>query len=64
MRPAISTIFAYNAQTADDQTEKLRDAAEKADVPVVDFTETLPENKDYVEWMTDNVSSVKEALTQ
>ncbi|MGO1320475.1 MAG: metal ABC transporter solute-binding protein, Zn/Mn family [Galactobacter sp.] len=55
-------LFAYNAQTADDQTQKLRDAAEDADIPVIDFTETLPEDMGYVEWMESNVSAVGAAL--
>lgn len=58
------SLFAYNAQTADDQTEKLRDAADDAGIPVIDFTETLPEGKDYVEWMGGNVTAVKDALSK
>lgn len=57
-------VFAYNAQTADDQTQKLRDAADKAGVPVIDFTETLPKGKDYVEWMDANTTALKDALTK
>jgi zinc/manganese transport system substrate-binding protein len=31
-------------------------------VPVVDFTETLPEGQDYLAWMETNAESVLEAL--
>jgi zinc/manganese transport system substrate-binding protein len=57
-------LFAYNAQTADDQTEKLRDAAKSAGIPVINFTETLPKNKDYVEWMASNIGAVQDALSK
>jgi zinc/manganese transport system substrate-binding protein len=55
-------LLAYNPQTATAQTERVRQEAEKAGVPVVDFTETLPDGKDYVEWMDDNVGRVAQAL--
>jgi zinc/manganese transport system substrate-binding protein len=29
---------------------------------VVDFTETLPEGKTYVQWMTDNVDNIGKVL--
>ena len=55
-------LLAYNAQTEGPQTEALKKAAEAAGVPVVDFTETLPEGKTYVQWMTDNVNNVSKIL--
>ncbi|WP_422757124.1 metal ABC transporter solute-binding protein, Zn/Mn family [Paenarthrobacter sp. C1] len=55
-------FLAYNEQTAGPQTETVKRAAEAAGVPVLNFTETLPEGKDYVQWMTDNVESVSSAL--
>jgi len=57
-------LLAYNQQTAGPQTETVRSAAASAGVPVVDFTETLPEGKDYVQWMTANVDAVAAALTK
>ena len=56
-------LLAYNAQTAGPETERVRRAAEAAGVPVVDFTETLPDGADYVSWMTDNIDAVARALT-
>jgi zinc/manganese transport system substrate-binding protein len=55
-------FLAYNGQTEGPQTEALRKAAETAGVPVVDFSETLPEGKTYLQWMTDNVNNVSKVL--
>ena len=55
-------FLAYNDQTEGPQTQSVRSAAEEAGVPVVDFTETLPEGQDYLAWMEANAESVLEAL--
>lgn len=55
-------LLAYNEQTEGPQTESVKRAAEAAGVPVVNFTETLPDGKDYVQWMTGNVDSIAAAL--
>lgn len=55
-------LLAYNEQTEGPQTEAVKRAAEAAGVPVLNFTETLPDGKDYVQWMTDNVESLSSAL--
>jgi zinc/manganese transport system substrate-binding protein len=55
-------FLAYNDQTEGPQTEALKKAAETAGVPVVDFSETLPEGKTYLQWMTDNVDNISKAL--
>lgn len=55
-------VLAYNAQTSDGTTEQVRAAAEAADVPVVDFTETLPQGKSYVAWQQDNLDRLAKAL--
>jgi zinc/manganese transport system substrate-binding protein len=57
-------LLAYNEQTGGPETDAVLDAAKKADVPTAGFTETLPEGKDYVAWMTDNLTAVREALTK
>lgn len=57
-------LLAYNEQTEGPQTEAVKRAAESAGVPVVNFTETLPEGKDYVQWMSDNVAALTEALSK
>jgi zinc/manganese transport system substrate-binding protein len=55
-------LLAYNSQTASAETEQVRSAAEAAGVPVVEFTETMPDGADYVSWMTDNLSAISAAL--
>lgn len=56
------SLLAYNDQTAGSETERVRQAAEDAGVPVVDFTETLPDGKTYIEWMTANLAAISDAL--
>ena len=60
--PEDIAVLAYNAQTADATTEQIRAAAEAADVPVVEFTETLPQGKSYVAWQHDNLDRLATAL--
>jgi zinc/manganese transport system substrate-binding protein len=55
-------MLAYNDQTEGPQTKKLKDAATAAGVPVVDFTETLPEGQNYLQWMNANVDHIEKAL--
>lgn len=57
-----AVVLAYNPQTSSPQTEAAREAAEAADVPVVEFTETLPEGQDYLEWMDANLTALEDAL--
>jgi zinc/manganese transport system substrate-binding protein len=54
----------YNAQTSGPQTEKVEQAAKDAGIPVVAVTETLPEGKDYLGWMTANVDALAGALAK
>ncbi|MDR6556289.1 zinc/manganese transport system substrate-binding protein [Arthrobacter pascens] len=56
------SFLAYNEQTEGPQTEALKKAADAAGVPVVQFSETLPDGKTYLEWMTDNVENISTAL--
>jgi len=55
-------LLAYNEQTSGAETEEVKTAAENAGVPVLSFTETLPDGKDYLSWMTENVDAVADAL--
>ncbi|MGD9429023.1 zinc ABC transporter substrate-binding protein [Arthrobacter russicus] len=55
-------FLAYNDQTEGPQTESLKKAAEAAGVPVVNFSETLPEGQDYLGWMTQNANHIADAL--
>lgn len=55
-------FLAYNSQTGTAVTARVRDAAEKADVVVVDLSETLPDGTDYLTWMGDIVDDLTRAL--
>lgn len=52
-------VLAYNTQTESPQTERVRALAESAQVPVIDFTETLPANTTYVSWMDTNIRALE-----
>jgi zinc/manganese transport system substrate-binding protein len=55
-------VLVTNAQTGGAETERAIAAAEGAGVPVVEYTETLPEGDTYVEWMSANVEALGAAL--
>jgi len=55
-------LLANNAQTVSPETERVRLTAADAGLPVVSFTETLPEGSNYVEWMSSNLDAVAAAL--
>ena len=55
-------MLAYNEQTSGPESQRLAKAAEAAGVPVVDFTETLPDGEGYLGWMDDNLDRIGEAL--
>ncbi|MHA7269680.1 metal ABC transporter solute-binding protein, Zn/Mn family [Arthrobacter sp. HLT1-20] len=55
-------FLAYNEQTQSPQTEQLKADAQAAGLPVVDFSETLPAETSYLDWMVGNVSSLEQAL--
>ncbi|MEA5456063.1 zinc ABC transporter substrate-binding protein [Sinomonas sp. JGH33] len=55
-------LLAFNPQTETQQILTLRKFAEGANVPVVDFLETMPEGSDYVSWMTANADALAKAL--
>ena len=62
LRSGNLAFLAYNTQTSTSQTEAVRATAEEAGVPVLDFSETLPEGLDYLGWMEQNVASLDEVL--
>ena len=57
-------FFAYNTQTETAVTTRIRETAEANDVAVVELTETLPENMDYLTWIEDMTARTAEALEQ
>lgn len=56
------SLLAYNEQTTGSETEQVREAAEDAGVAVVSFSETMPEDGDYIGWMTDNLDALSDAF--
>lgn len=52
----------YNPQTETPVTQQVRSDAEDAGIPVVEMTETLPDDSGYVEWMTGQVEELASAL--
>ncbi|SNS77781.1 zinc/manganese transport system substrate-binding protein [Asanoa hainanensis] len=56
-------LLAYNEQTAGPETEKVLTAAKDHQVDVVPVTETLPAGKDYLTWMSGNLSAIETALS-
>lgn len=55
-------FVAHNPQTGSAETEEVVSAAEAAGIPIVSFSETLPDGDDYVSWMTANVDALSAAL--
>ncbi len=53
------SLLAYNPQTSSPQTQIVRAQAENAGVPVVEFTETLPQDTDYLGWMESNIDAIQ-----
>lgn len=55
-------VVIVNAQTGGAETDQVVAAAGEKNLPVLEFTETLPEGKTYLEWMTMNVEELRSAL--
>lgn len=56
-------LVAFNSQTETSQAKEILQAAKDSGVANVSFTETLPENTGYVDWMKTNVDNLKKALS-
>ena len=56
-------VLAYNEQTSGPETEKVLAQAKADKVPVVPVTETLPQGKDYLGWMSSNLQALSAALS-
>jgi zinc/manganese transport system substrate-binding protein len=55
-------VVVYNAQTGGPQTDAIIDVATDARVPIIGVTETLPEGEHYVDWQTDFLVALQDAL--
>ena len=63
VRSGAVRLLAYNSQTEGPQTLAVKEAAVRAGVPVLSFSETLPEGKSYLQWMGDNVDGITRTLS-
>lgn len=55
-------VVITNSQTGGAETGQIVDAAETAGIPVIAFSETLPEGQTYISWMQANVEALSTAL--
>lgn len=55
-------LVADTPQTSSTETERVVATARDAGIPVVAFTETLPDGEDFVSWMAANVAAIEAAL--
>jgi len=55
-------VVIANAQTGGAETTAIIADAESAEIPVLEFTETLPEGETYISWMQDNIDRLADAL--
>ena len=54
-------MLAYNPQTETSQSHQIREAAQDNDLPVLEFSETFPDDvDDFLTWMEQNVSQIEE----
>lgn len=57
-------VLLSNAQTGGAATDRLEAEARAGGIPIVTFTELLPESKTYVEWMQETIDNLVAALRQ
>lgn len=55
-------VFVYNIQNSSPTVDNLVKLAKSSGVPVVQVTETKPKEKNYLEWMNDQLDQVAKAL--
>ncbi|MGO3885751.1 MAG: metal ABC transporter substrate-binding protein [Mycetocola sp.] len=55
-------LVATNVQSGGAESDQVVAAATEAGLPVVEFSETLPDGAGYIEWMTNNLSALGDAL--
>lgn len=56
------TVLVFNPQARTPVTAQVRTEAERAGIPVVEMTETLPPDSDYIGWMSGQVDALERAL--
>jgi len=56
------SVLVANAQTGGSETDRVIEAAESSDVPVIEFTETIPDGETFFAWMNANADALSDAL--
>ncbi len=56
-------LLIYNSQVSEKLTERLRDIAIRAKVPIVGVTETMPANVSFQDWVLGELDAVDKALS-
>ena len=56
-------LLIYNSQVSEKLTERLRDIARRAKVPVLGVTETMPANVNFQEWLLGELNNLDKALS-
>ncbi|WES63516.1 zinc ABC transporter substrate-binding protein [Microbacter sp. GSS18] len=62
LRSGDVALVVANSQTGGAETNQVIDEADAGDIPVVEFTETLPDGQTYISWMQANIDAMSEAL--
>ncbi len=57
-------VLIYNSQVSEKLTDRLRDIAYKAKVPVVGVTETMPANTSFQDWVLSELDALDKALSR
>lgn len=57
-------VVIANTQTGGAETAEVISEAEATGIPVIEFSETLPEGRTYLTWMQANIEALAEALTR
>lgn len=56
-------LLIYNSQVSEKLTERLRDIARRANVPVIGVTETMPANVKFQDWLLGELDNLDKALS-
>ena len=56
-------LLIYNSQVSEKLTERLRDIARRARIPVIGVTETMPPNVKFQDWLLGELDAIDKALS-
>ncbi|NYF17969.1 zinc/manganese transport system substrate-binding protein [Microbacterium sp. AK009] len=57
-------VVITNTQTGGAETEQIVSEADSLSIPVIAFSETLPEGETYISWMQANITALSDALAE